>query len=246
MKPQPEQDDLARQYLLGRLPEAQREQIGERLFSDDAFYEVVQAVEMDLRDAYARNELSGRDRDDFEAHLLHTERQRKASRMSSVLAKRLPKRSPKPARSWMQWALVAAAAVAIPTAFYAAYLQQQVRLLRRTEIASQLRPASAQTPAVVSLFLPGIVLRGADTLPQLRLPAAEAMVKLEMEVPAAGPFVATVSDAAGTELFRQSGLRPTDGAVTLWLSASTLPAGPLDVRISANGVDERRRLQVSR
>lgn len=246
MTPLPEHDDLARQYLLGRLPDAQREQIGERLFSDDAFFEIVQAVEMDLRDAYARNELSGRDRDDFETHLLHTERQRKASRMSAVLAKRLPKRSQKPVRSWTQWALVAAAAVAIPTAFYAAYLQQQVRLLQRTEIASRLRPASAQAPAVVSLFLPGIVLRGADNLPQLRLPAAEAVVKLEIEVPSSGPFAATINDAAGNELFRQFGLRPVDGVVTLWVSAKALPAGPLEVRISANGVDERRRLQVSR
>ncbi|MBS1824690.1 MAG: hypothetical protein JST93_05180 [Acidobacteria bacterium] len=246
MTPLPEHDDLARQYLLGRLPEVQREQIGERLFSDEAFYEIVKAVEMDLRDAYARNELSGRDRDDFENHLLRTERQRKSSRVSSVLAKSLPGRAKKPVRRWTQWALVAAAAMAIPAAFYAAYLQQQIRILQRTEVASRMRPASAQSPAVVSLFLPGIVLRGAESLPQLKLPSGEAVVKLEIEVQAPGPLAATVRDATGAELFRQSGLQPVDGAVIVWVSAGSLPLGPLEVRISGNGVDERRRLEVSR
>lgn len=246
MKPQPEHDDLVRQYLLGRLSESQREEFGERVFADEAFFEAVQAVEMELRDAYARNELSGRDRDDFEKNLLRTERQRKSSRVSSQLAKSLPRRSQKQSRRWTQWALVAAAAVAVPAAFYAAYLQQQLGILRNAPVAARMQQATGQTPAVVSLFLPGIVLRGADNLPQLRLPSADAVVKLEIEVQAPGPFVAAVTDGAGAELFRQSGLRPVDSVVTLWFSANTLPTGPLEVRVSANGVDERRRLQVSR
>jgi hypothetical protein len=242
----PEQEALARQYLLGRLPEDQRVQMGERIFSEEGFYEIVEAVEMDLRDSYARNELSGRDRDDFETHLLRTDRQRKASRVSSALARNAPKRRPKTTRSWMHLALVAAAAMAIPAVFYAAYLQQQLRLIQRAEIASRTQPASLQTPAVVSLFLPGIVLRGQETIPQLRLPSSEALVKLEVEVPAPGPFTVILANTSGAELLRQSGLRAADGAVSVWFSAGSLPSGELEVRISGNGVEERRRLQVSR
>lgn len=246
MKPLPENDDLVRQYLLGRLPEAQREEFGERVFADEAFFETVQAVEMELRDAYARNELSGRDRDDFEKNLLRTERQRKASRVSSQLAKSLPKRAQKQSRRWTQWALVAAAAVAIPAAFYAAYLQEQLRALRHPPVAARVQPATGQMPALVSLFLPGIVLRGEESLPQLRLPAAEAMVKLDLEVAHPGPFQATLSDSSGKELYRQSGLKPVDGGLVIWLAGSALPTGTIELRIDGEGVEERRRLQISR
>jgi len=246
VKPLPEHDDLVRQYLLGRLPEAQREELGERVFADEAFFETVQAVEMELRDAYARNELSGRDRDDFEKNLLRTERQRKASRVSSQLAKSLPKRLQKQSRRWTQWALVAAAAIAIPAAFYAAYLQEQLRVVRHPSVAARVQPATGQMPAVVSLFLPGIVLRGTENLPQLRLPAAEAMVKLELEISHPGPFQATLADSSATELYRQSGLRPVDGVLVIWLSASALPAGTVELRINGDGLEERRRLHISR
>lgn len=246
MKPRPERDDLARQYLLGRLPEAQREEIGELLFADESFFETVQAVEMDLRDAYARNELSGRDRDDFEKHMLRTERQRKASRVSSVLARRLPKRAKGRQRSWTQWVLVAAAAIAIPAAFYAAYLQEQIRLLRAPQSAARMTAASGQMPAVVSLFLPDLVLRGAEDLPLLRVPAGEAMVRLEVEVEGVGPFAAAMRDAEGKDVFRQSGLRVADGVVVVWLAAGALPDGVMELVVSGSGVEERRRFRVGR
>ncbi len=246
MKPRPERDELARQYLLGRLTEAQREEIGELLFTDESFFEIVQAVEMDLRDAYARNELTGRDRDDFETHLLRTERQRKASRVSSVLAKRLPRRAPTKQRRWTQWVLVAAAAMAIPAAFYAAYLQEQIRLLRAPQTAARMTAASGKMPAVVSLFLPDLVLRGAEDLPLLRVPAGEAMVRLEVEVEAAGPLAVALRDAAGKEVFRQSGLRVADGVAVIWVAAGALPDGELELAVSGSGVEERRRFRVGR
>lgn len=57
-------------YLLGRLDEAQRDDLEVRLLADDDVYAAMLAVEDDLIDAYARGELSGDDRQSFESHFL--------------------------------------------------------------------------------------------------------------------------------------------------------------------------------
>ncbi|MBL8175647.1 MAG: zf-HC2 domain-containing protein [Bryobacterales bacterium] len=241
----PELDRLARQYLLGRLPEAGRIAFGERLFDEETTFETVQAVEMELRDAYARNELSPADRADFEHHLLRTDRQRNASRVSSALAQVIPHRPAKPQRPWTQWALVAAAAIAIPAAFYAAYLQQQLLHLKTAPIA-RTQPANASMPALVSLFLPDLVLRSNAAPPQLRLPAGHALVKLEIETAHPGPFTATLTGPSGAELLRQSALTPNDKLLTLWLPSSALPSATLQLRLTAPGLDETRQLLIIR
>jgi hypothetical protein len=57
-------------YLLGRLAEAQRDELEVRLLADDETYAAMLAVEDDLIDAYARGELSDGDRSAFESHFL--------------------------------------------------------------------------------------------------------------------------------------------------------------------------------
>ena len=101
-------------------------------------------------------------------------------------------------------------------------------------------------PAVVSLFLPGIVLRGADTLAELQLTAKETLVKLEVEVSGPGPYVAVLADASGKEIFRQDGIVPSDDSIRVWLSAEALPDGAVELLLSSKDVEERRRFRVSR
>jgi anti-sigma factor RsiW len=62
------------QYLLGQLPDADRIELEDRFFAEDALFEYLAAVETDLIDAYARGALAGVDRDQFERRLLPSPR----------------------------------------------------------------------------------------------------------------------------------------------------------------------------
>lgn len=62
-------DRDARRYLLGRLPEEERDALELRLLTDDDTYRAVLAAEDELLDAYARGELSAADRRAFDEHL---------------------------------------------------------------------------------------------------------------------------------------------------------------------------------
>jgi anti-sigma factor RsiW len=58
------------QYLLGQLSEEEQTELERQYLADDALFEELAAAEDDLRDAYARGELSGPDRKAFEQRLL--------------------------------------------------------------------------------------------------------------------------------------------------------------------------------
>jgi hypothetical protein len=60
----------ARRYLLGQVAESHRGSLEERLFLDDAFFEMFLLEEEDLVDAYVRNELSALERKRFEHRIL--------------------------------------------------------------------------------------------------------------------------------------------------------------------------------
>lgn len=56
-------------YLLGTLPEEEREELAERYFVDDALYEQLLEIETDLIDRYVRGQLSAEDRRRLESYL---------------------------------------------------------------------------------------------------------------------------------------------------------------------------------
>jgi len=60
------------QYLLGQLSEEKMNQIEAKYFTDDSFFEQLQAVENDLVDNYVLNQLSTDQRQQFEKHYLAT------------------------------------------------------------------------------------------------------------------------------------------------------------------------------
>jgi hypothetical protein len=64
------------QYLLGQLPEEEQAELERRYLADDVLFEEILAIEDDLRDAYARGELSSTDREAFEQRLLTAPRQK--------------------------------------------------------------------------------------------------------------------------------------------------------------------------
>ncbi|HKQ77001.1 MAG TPA: hypothetical protein VJ810_25120 [Blastocatellia bacterium] len=63
-------DNELRKYLLGRLPEAEREVFDELSIVDDIFVERLDAIEDDLIDDYVYGEISGTELAQFESHYL--------------------------------------------------------------------------------------------------------------------------------------------------------------------------------
>src|SRR5262245_2796067 len=64
-------DEKLISYLLGAaLTEAEQDEIEQRYFSDDAFLEQIEALEMGLMVRYLRDDLSSAERDLFESRFL--------------------------------------------------------------------------------------------------------------------------------------------------------------------------------
>jgi hypothetical protein len=85
-----DRDKQMTEFLLGRLPETERAQLEERFASDDGCFEELLMVEEELRDAYARGELSNLDREAFEQRLLVTAPQRNRQQFAQALARHRP------------------------------------------------------------------------------------------------------------------------------------------------------------
>jgi hypothetical protein len=73
------------QYLLGQLPEHEQAEIESQYMADDSFFEELLAIENDLRDAYARGELSKPDREAFEQRLLMAPHQKQKQEFAQAL-----------------------------------------------------------------------------------------------------------------------------------------------------------------
>src|SRR2546423_1418154 len=69
-------EQVVKKYLLGELAEREREQIEERLLTDDSFYATLTALEDEVEDElieqYLDGELTPPQREHFERVLLHT------------------------------------------------------------------------------------------------------------------------------------------------------------------------------
>jgi hypothetical protein len=69
-----ENDDLFKRYLLGDLSQEEEEELEKRCNSDAAYSEALEAAENDLIDAYLCQELSDRERRQFDTHFQDSER----------------------------------------------------------------------------------------------------------------------------------------------------------------------------
>ena len=102
-------NDRTRDYLLGRLPEADAEALESRLLQDEELFMEMRSAESDLYDDFARNALSQADRQAFAGRHRDPERLRFArafaQRGSNVVAIRT--------RAWIGWAAAAVLAIVI-------------------------------------------------------------------------------------------------------------------------------------
>jgi len=78
-------DETLRAYLLGRLGEAERSQLDQRLLTDDSLAERVRLAESQMVDEYAAGELGGAERELLKRKFLTTEARRQNVRLSAAL-----------------------------------------------------------------------------------------------------------------------------------------------------------------
>src|SRR5215212_4187754 len=85
MKHALEEDLLLKRFLLGELPEGERGEVEERLFSDPEYFRQFRAAEDELTDEYLYGDLDADERESFERHFLTTPERRESLRVAMAL-----------------------------------------------------------------------------------------------------------------------------------------------------------------
>lgn len=103
-----DREKLMRLYLLGRLSDEEKSEIESEYVADEGPFEEILAVEDDLRDAYARSELSSADREAFEQRFVGLPDQVQKLEFAKVLQRYLSQKPKTPAelrleRGWQFW-----------------------------------------------------------------------------------------------------------------------------------------------
>jgi len=141
---------LIREYLLGRLPEADQSAVEERLFADAEFFSLAEATEDDLMDAYTAGDLDPDERRRWDAYLAARPDSQRRLHISRGLRNRFQRR--RRVRDWTGGLLAAAAAIA-----FGVYLNRQPE--------SQAPPAPPVSVFAMSLQPGGV--RSAGQKPQV-------------------------------------------------------------------------------
>jgi len=242
------EDQQLRRYLLGQLAPEAREQVVERLTRDEQYFDEAEAMEAELRDAFVRGELTGRDCDDFKRNLLRTARQREETAVARHLAEALdhpPARVPPtrvaparvaaaPPRVWLSAAAgIGALAIILWQGSENRELRRDLEAARRPDLPIPSAPPSA-APGVASLFLPGVVVRGTEAVPELVLNTGVQLVQLEADRELPGAVQAELERAPGTRVWTQSLPAAAGSPVRIWMPAEVLEGGSYTLRLRAS------------
>src|SRR6185437_9561651 len=103
MKEIKQEQKVIMQYLLGRLDEATREQVEERVISDGKYKEAVLIIEDELFEHYLAGTLSDTDRDMFRRHCLSSPTQLQKLKIARAWNECVKQNPPPPhtRRSWL-------------------------------------------------------------------------------------------------------------------------------------------------
>lgn len=230
-------DRQMRLYLLGRLSQAERDELQQQFFANDSSYERLLEAENDLIDAYVRGTLNAKDAGDVEEGLLASPEKLDSARFAQALWRAEERRRERQS-SWhhgttRHWLIASGLAfVAIAAAGWFGIqnsrLRRDLAALQRTPTTSvapldQLRqPRSAPAIATITLVPE---LRG-STSNAVRIDRSAELVKVEL-VDARGFDSFTVQvERRGERIWTANGLKPSAaGAATVWLPAQILRAG---------------------
>jgi hypothetical protein len=221
-------------YLLGRLPEEERQQIAEQLLANDEHYWAILATEEALIDRYAAGELDDGEARLVEARLLNNAQGREKLRTARAFEFRRHQAESRSRRRWLAVAAILVAASGLGVGVFS--------LGWRPAITSQ---TPRTTPVIASFVLSLNMYRGEAAAPAIHLPEGAGMIDF------AAPLVA--ADRAAVYEVR---LRTPDrGEWTLPARESTdadrlllhfqvdraaLTAGRYEVEIAAGAGDSRR------
>ena len=122
-------EQLITSFLLGDLSEDARQEIEERVFRDDSFYEQVLALQEELADDYVQNRQAPGKREQFEQYFLHSPRRRERVEFAAALSGALsrselstPARITPPMLTWWESVLAFARPRLVPATSLATLL----------------------------------------------------------------------------------------------------------------------------
>jgi hypothetical protein len=218
-----------RDYLLGGLSEAEREQIELRLLAEQDYYEQLLASEDELVDQYVRGSLPPGEKHRFEELILASPERQRDVRFARAWERYLASEAPAAQRASAPpaWRFLFATAL-IVLVIGAAALLLEVRRLRQDldfargqqaaaldaerkrgdRLAAELDAARQKTRraagvAAVFILAPGIV-RDSSRTQKVAIPAGSEFVELELDVGDAGykEYFAALSTLEGREIAR--------------------------------------------
>lgn len=225
-------------YLLGRLPEAERREVTELILADDESYQGMLATEESLIDCYARGEMDAEEQKLLEGTLLAAAEGRIKLRTAQALIER--QRLAERQRNRMYW--MAAAAVVLVACGLGFGLTS---LRQRLTVGSA--PIPRAQPPLATILLRLEVYRGTSTVPSVVLPAGSGRVSFAVPL---GP-----ADRGGSYEVRLktpdlgdlvvAGHGGADDTVTFDVDRSSLVAGRYEVEVSVIGTAGRRLIAYS-
>jgi hypothetical protein len=172
-------DSKLRDYLLRRLPEAEAQQLEERMLDDDELFMTLRSVEDDLVDAVARGELDDDARAAFEQRYRG---QPSRVRFARALARRSANVVPFGRRRWIAFA-VAAAVVVISSALLVTRKEPSHAVVS-TPVAIVKAPPSIVYPVVLSLA----ASRSAGAANTITLPREATTLRLQVRLDRADQY----------------------------------------------------------
>ena len=242
-----QQDDRYRDYLLGRLPDAEAELLEAELVENDDLCMTVGSIEDDLFDAFATGRLTDADRAAF-ASRYRGDGARERIVMSDALRTRSRNSNVVPMRRGTPFGLAIAAAVAlmaVGVAWFASRPAEVPDVAPRTASAPALKPSSGPAPVLVPLIVEiGTGTRAEGETRTLDVPKQAAIVELRVPLDPGESYESytiELRDAQSRIVWKQSGIAPAAGdqqriAITR-VPSEVLPDGTYEVALSGGGED---------
>jgi hypothetical protein len=233
--PLPFEERRMADYLLGRLPEEERQQLAEQLLANDEHYRAILATEEALIDRYATDELDDAEARLVEARLLNNAQGREKLRTARAFEFR--RHQAEPRRRRRRWLAAAAILVA------AGGLGVGVFPLGWPPAITSQPPRT--TPVIASFVLSLNVYRGEPATPAIHLPEGAGLID----------FAAPLAAADRAAVYEVRLRTPDRGELTLPARESTdagrlflhfhldraaLTAGRYEAEIAAGAGDSRR------
>ena len=204
-----------RDYLLGRLSEEERDQIGNRILEDPDFFDEMKEAEADLLDDLVRGKLAEADRAETERLFRDcSERVRFAKALSTRVS---------PARKGWR-ALGIAATITVLLAGGWLWTRQ-----------NRVSPIPPRAENVFAFSLAPNIVRGAARIPAVEIPAEATAIRISLEANTGGvasPWQARILDSGNQSVHSQSGdLDAAAVQVTLETARTNLRPGSYRVEL---------------